>query len=172
MLEQVSTTATPHRVVRPGDLHDVELVEAMHSRCSDQSIFRRFHAPLSMVSTRMARQLLAPPAGWSLVAQQEEDVVAVACAAPVSDSEVELGLLVEDRCQRQGLGARMLHAVAVDAAARGFESVHCVAQPDNTALISTVCKAGLIGRVTWKDGLVQVSVPVHRLRIAELPQTA
>ena len=171
MLEHVATP-TRHLIVRPGELHDVELVRAMHGRCSDLSMVRRFHAPLSIVSTRMARQMLTPTAGWSLVAQQDADIVAVASVAPVSESEVEVGMLVEDRRQRQGLGSRLLHAVATDAAARGYESVRCVTQPDNTAVLATVCRAGLIGRVTWHDGLLQVSVPVRRLRITELPQTA
>ena len=118
----------------------------------------------------MVRQMLAPNAGWSLVAQQHgnlvlADVVGFASVAPVSASEVEVGLLVEDRHQRQGLGARLLYDVAMEAAARGYQTIACIAQPDNHAVITTVHRAGLIGRVAWIDGLLHISVPVRRLSL-------
>jgi len=178
MLKSVTTSAGPPQlVVRPGDLHDLELVAAMHGRCSDLSLYRRFHAPLPGVSTRMVRSMLAPTAGWSVLVQQQgdaakDDIVGFACAAPVSDSQVEVGLLVEDRQQRNGVGTRLLHTVAVEASARGYESIQCLAQPDNHAVLSTVRRAGLIGRVAWRDDLLQVSIPVRRLSDSDLPRTA
>lgn len=173
MLESV-TTVRPHLVVRPGELSDLELVEAMHRRCSDLSLYRRFHTPLPRVSARMVRQMLAPNAGWSLLAQQQGelvqgDVVGFASVAPVSASEVEVGLLVEDRHQRQGLGTRLLYGVAVDAANRGYQSIQCLTQPDNDAVLTTVHRAGLIGRVVWHDGLLRISIPVHRLSVTDQP---
>ena len=101
MLEPVTTAVRPDLIVRPGELHDMELVEAMHRRCSDHSLYRRFHTPLPRVSARMVRQMLVPNKGWSLLGQHQGDVVGFASAAPVSDSVVEVGLLVEDRHQRQ-----------------------------------------------------------------------
>jgi len=163
MLEPVTTAVRPDLIVRPGELHDMELVEAMHRRCSDHSLYRRFHTPLPRVSARMVRQMLVPNKGWSLLGQHQGDVVGFASAAPVSDSVVEVGLLVEDRHQRQGLGTRLLYDVAMDAAARGFQSIECLAQPDNHAVLNTVQRAGLIGRVVWHDGLLHISVPVRRL---------
>lgn len=107
-----------------------------------------------------------------VVVRPGEDVLGLACAAPVSASELEVGLLVEDRHQRQGLGARLLHVVAADAAARGYQSIQCLTQPDNSAVLATVRRAGLIGRVTWHAGLLQVTMPVRRLPLTGLPRTA
>jgi GNAT superfamily N-acetyltransferase len=170
MSDQVTTT--PHLVVRPGGLPDAPLVEAMHERCSDLSLYRRFHAPLPRVSARMTRQLIAPTGGWSLLAQVDGDVVALACAAPTSAEELDVGLLVEDRHQRRGLGARLLHGVALEAAARGYQDIRLLAQADNDAVLATVRRAGMIGRVVWEDGLLAVTVPVHRLAARDMPRTA
>lgn len=177
MLKSVAAAAVrPHLVVRPGGLRDVELVEAMHRRCSDLSLYRRFHAPLPRVSARMVRQMLTPNEGWSLLAQQQGelgqrelgqgDVVGFASVAPVSDSVVEVGLLVEDMHQGQGLGTRLLYGVAMDAASRGYRALTCLTQPDNDAVLSTVRRAGLMGRVAWHDGLLQISIPVRRLSVS------
>jgi len=122
----------------------------------------------------MVRQMLAPNAGWSLLAQQQGelgrgDVVGFASVAPLSAAEVEVGLLVEDRHQRQGLGTRLLYGVAMDAAARGYDSITCLTQPDNDAVLTTVQRAGLIGRVVWHDGLLQISIPVGRLSVTDRP---
>lgn len=170
MLKSVAAAAVrPHLVIRPGGLRDVELVEAMHRRCSDLSLYRRFHAPLPRVSARMVRAMLAPNHGWSLLGQGElgrGDVVGFASVAPVSGSEVEVGLLVEDRHQGQGLGTRLLYGVAMGAASRGYQALTCLTQPDNDAVLSTVQRAGLIGRVVWHDGLLQISIPVRRLSVS------
>jgi GNAT superfamily N-acetyltransferase len=174
----MSTSA--HLVVRPGGLQDTALVEAMHARCSDLSLYRRFHAPLPRLSTRMVRQPIRPRDGWSLLGQIGADVVALVCASPISPAgatdagtEVEIGLLVEDRHQRHGLGARLLHGAAVEAAARGYRDLKLLAQPDNDAVLATVRRAGLIGRVTCDDGLLRVTVPVHRLAgSGDMPRTA
>jgi len=119
----------------------------------------------------MVRQMLAPTAGWSLLAQLQGeqvrgDVVGFTSVAPVSASEVEVGLLVEDRNQRQGLGTCLLYAVAMDAAARGYDSITCLTQPGNRAVLTTVQRAGLIGRVAWHDGLLKISIPVRRLSVS------
>lgn len=173
MLKSV-TTVRPHLVVRPGELSDLDLVEAMHRRCSDLSLYRRFHTPLPRVPARMVRQMLAPNAGWSLVAQLQGEpaqghVVGLASVAPLSVAEVEVGLLVEDRHQRQGLGTRLLYGVAMDAAARGYDSITCLTQPDNGAVLTTVRRAGLIGRVVWRDGLLKISIPLRGLSVTDRP---
>lgn len=163
-----TTNTLGHVSTRHGEIHDVEAIEAMHGRCSESSLYRRFHAPLPRVSTRLVRQMVAPTGGWSLLAEHEGDVVGFACAAPVSSSEVDVGLLVEDRHQHQGLGARMLHEVALEAAERGFHRIQLFAQPDNERVLATVQRAGLIGRVTWHDHVLLVSMSVHRLTPLEL----
>lgn len=163
----LSTVTTRH-----GEAHDVEQVEAMHARCSETSLYRRFHAPLPRVSTRQVRQMVSPTDGWSLVAECEGRVIGFACAAAVSTYEVEVGLLVEDAHQHKGLGTRMLHEVARETAERGYRTLQLLTQAENDRVLATVQKAGLIGRVSWNDDLLCVSMPVHRLVPSELPRPA
>jgi len=156
---------------RYGTLDDADQVVAMHVRCSEESIYRRYHAPLPRLGPRLAHQLLAPPGGWSLVAEYDGRVVALACAGPLSATELELGLLVEDAEQHRGIGARMLREVADDAAGRGFRTLHCLAQPDNDRVIATANRAGLVARLTWTDGLLNVEMPLRRCT-APMPDPA
>ncbi len=157
---------------RFADIHDVDALVAMHERCSETSLYRRFHAPLPRVPARLVRQLVAPTNGWSRVAVHKGEAIAFACAAAVSASDLEVGLLVEDRHQHKGLGTRMLHELAVEAAARGFSDLQLFAQPENDRVLSTVQKAGLLGRVSWHDSLLCVAMSVRRLAPEELPQPA
>lgn len=162
--------ALPHRsvstlsdvLIRPGSLRDTDAVQAMHRRCSATSLQHRFNAPAPRVSTRMVQHLLAPTAGWSLVAQCDDAVVALACAAPVSASDVEVGVLVEDRHQRRGVGSRMLHEIARQASARGFLALELFARPGNDRVAATVHRSGLTCRVTWQGDLLRYSLSVRR----------
>jgi hypothetical protein len=100
---------------RPGGLDDADRVVSMHHRCSAESIYRRYHAPLPRLSLRLAERLLQPTGGWSLVAERAGRVVGLTCAGPLSGTDLEVGLLVEDAEQQRGLGARMLREVANEA---------------------------------------------------------
>lgn len=177
MLKSVAYDRRPTRslsdvTTRYAEITDAEAVEAMHGRCSDLSLYRRFHAPLPRVSSRLVRQMINPTSGWSVVAERGDQIVGFACVAPVSALEAEVGLLVEDRHQHQGLGTRMLHEIALDAANRSYESLQIHAQPENNRVLSTVQRAGLVGRVSWADDLLCVSVPIRRLAASGLPQPA
>lgn len=157
--------------IRHGQLHDVEAVTAMHERCSEASLYRRFHAPVPRVSERMARRLIRPVNGWSIVAEESGTVVALACAAEISRTDVEVGVLVEDSQQRRGIGTRLLHELAMEASRRGYHDLQIIAQPENAALLATIRSAGLLGRVAWRDGFLEVTVPVRRLG-QQLPRPA
>ncbi len=145
---------------RHGTLDDVEAVVALHTRCSPETLRRRFHVPLPAVSGRLARQLLAPPRGWSVLAEQCDELVGLGCAGPLSATRLEVGLLVEDACHGSGIGSRMLRELARDARVRGFRDLVCLAEPDNGSLLPTVRRAGLEGVPSWVDGLLEVVVPL------------
>lgn len=155
---------------RYGTADDLAQVTTLHDRCSPESLMHRFYAPLTAVSERMARRLLLPELGWSLVAEQAEEVVAMATAGPVSTYDLEVGILVEDAHQRRGIGARLLGDVATEAAVRGYRSLLCLSQPNNHPVLATVRRVGLPFGVTTGDGVMTVTV---RLTVgAELLQPA
>ncbi len=97
---------------RPATLDDLDAIVDLHARCSAETLRSRFHAPVTHVPPRLARQLIAPRDGWSVLAEQCGEVIGLGCAAPVSRSTVEVGLLVEDLSQGTGVGSRMLRDLA------------------------------------------------------------
>ena len=149
-------------LVRPGSVEDAAGLVAMHARCSAETTYRRYHAPVPHLSPRLARSLLAPTDGVSLVAVVGGEIVATAMVAGGADG-AELGLIVEDRMQRRGIGARLLRAIATEAAARGLDALTCQVQPDNDAVLRTIHRAGLRVRVAWVDGLARYTIPVAGL---------
>ncbi|HEX6248238.1 MAG TPA: GNAT family N-acetyltransferase [Nocardioidaceae bacterium] len=163
--ESSRTESTP--TLRAGGAADVRAVVAMHARCSAETVRRRYHAPVPHLSSRLARAVLDPPGGASLVLTVGYDVVALGTFAPDPSEEdgrtAELGVMVEDRWQRRGLGTRLLRALSVEAAGRGFEMLTCHVQPDNEAVMPTIRRSGLRVRATFADGLTQYRIPVGSL---------
>lgn len=148
--------------LRAGSVEDAGRVVAMHARCSSRTIVQRYHAPLPRLSDRLARALLEPSGGLSILATVDGEVVAFGILSE-GPSGPELGLLVEDHWQRQGLGTKLLRSLAVEAANRGATSVVCTVQPGNTAVLATVRRAALRAHVTSSDGMMQVTIPVAKL---------
>lgn len=149
--------------LRPGGPQDVAALIAMHARCSAETVYRRYHVPVPHLSRRLARTMLAPPGGFSLVLAVGEEILAVGMLAP-GEHGAELGLVVEDRWQRHGYGAKILRALAVEAAYQGFDTLTCMVQQDNDAVLATIGSAGLRARVSFVDGLTEYQILVRRLR--------
>ncbi len=122
----VPAPAPPLVMLRRGTTADQAPVAALHERCSEESRYRRFHAPLPQVPSRLVRATLEPEDGWSVLAALGSDVVGVACAGPLSTREVEVGVLVEDGYQGLGIGTRLLLAVAEEARSRGYRHLLCL----------------------------------------------
>lgn len=154
-------------LLRAGSAADARGVVAMHARCSAESVYRRYHAPVPHVSSRLARAVLEPEGGTSMVVTVGSEVVALGMFAPatgvVSGATAELGLLVEDRWHRRGLGSRLLRALALEAADRGFETLTCSVQPDNQAVLPLLRRSGLRVRASHADGVTEYAIPVAKL---------
>ena len=145
---------------RTATLDDVEAVVALHARCSPETLHRRFHVPVTEVHDPLACRLIAPPRGWSVVAEQCGQVVGLGCAGPLSRTELEVGLLVEDARQGSGVGSRMLRELAREGRLRGYRAIICLAESGNESVLPTVRRAGLDGVATLVDGLLEIVVPL------------
>ncbi len=148
--------------LRPGTVDDASAVIAMHARCSAETVYRRYHSPVPRLSPGRARGLLEPEGGLSLVMTAGDDVVAIGMLA-VDPAGVELGIMVEDGWQRQGFGTKLLRALAVEAADRGVDTVTCMVQPANEAVLRTIHRARLRTLVSAADGVTEYRIPVGRL---------
>lgn len=152
----------PHRLLlRETTPADLPGLIALHARCSADTLFRRYHAPAPRLTDRLARALLQPSGGRSMALLDGDVLVAHGMVA--GPEGLDLGLLVEDRWQRLGLGTRLLHALAQDAAHNGHQSLTCLVQPDNHAMLGLVHDAGLRARLRSQDGLVRISIPLGAL---------
>lgn len=155
---------TPLVRTRHATVSDVGAVVDLHARCSEATLRRRFHVPVTQITERLARQLVAPRDGWSVLAEQCGEVVGLACAGPLSPTLLEVGILVEDRHQSTGIGSRLLRDLAGDAHTRGYRALLCLAEPDNESVLPTVHRAGLEGAPAVVDGLLEVMVPLPARR--------
>ena len=145
---------------RTATLDDVEPVVALHARCSPATLHHRFHVPVPDVHDRLVRRLIAPPGGWSVLAEQRGQLVGLGCAGPLSRTELEVGLLVDDAHQGSGVGSRMLRELAREGRLRGYRAIICLAESDNASVLPTVRRAGLDGDATVVDGLLAIVVPL------------
>ncbi len=171
---------SPRLILRAGALEDVRELVRMHGRCSQLSLTRRYLAPMPVLSTSLAGRLLRPPGGFSFVAERGGVLAGIATVAPYVDADswarasgphtparADVGQLVADHLQRQGIGTSLLLAAAREAGRRGFEELVMAVQPDNSAVLRLVHAAGLRARVGMRDGLTQIAVTLNGARRGE-----
>lgn len=160
---------SPLVTTRYGGATDHASVAALHARCSERTLTRRFHSPLPRSSDTLIRQILQPENGWSVLAEHDGDVVAMACVGPLSTEDLEVGILVEDAFQGAGLGTRLLREVASEALARGYRTLLCLTHPDNHAVLGVARSAGLTARTSTGDGVMTIVMALDSLGRASCP---
>lgn len=131
------TVAT--RPVRPDDL---VAFERMWARLSEETIYRRFHAPIKRLSLKLRRYLVEVDHvdHDALVAVAGGEVIAVARYHRCADDRAaaEVAVLVEDAWQGRGLGVRMLRELASLARDRGIRLLTGDVQADNLRMLELV----------------------------------
>ena len=148
---------------------DVAGLQDLYDRCSPHTLERRFHIPVSRVSPGLVSELVTPRRGWSMLAEQGEEIVGHGCVGETSADRVELGLLVDDAFQGTGVGTRLMRDLAAAAAQRGYRSLVCCVAPDNPSVLPTVRRAGLPHVSSYVDGVVEIEVPLleHPARLQQ-----
>ena len=161
--------------IRFGGRHDVRELVRMHQRCSRLSISRRYLSPMPELSIGLAGRLLCPPAGFSLVIEHGGCLAGITTVAPYAERDswtpdldvrrrADIGQLVADSVQRQGIGTALLIAAAREAGRRGFDELVMSVHPDNPAVIALVHATGLRARVGTHAGLTEVRIGLGGLR--------
>ena len=154
--------SSPAPVVRAAGFDDTAALMRMHTRCSADTIYRRYATPLTRVDDRFARRLLLA-GGGALVAAVGEEVVGIASISTCEAGIAEVAIVVEDGWQRRGVGSRLLAAAA--RVARGQEAHEVVlrSRSHNPALMSLAFASGLRARIRLEGDTVVVTVGVAGL---------
>jgi GNAT superfamily N-acetyltransferase len=118
--------------VRPARLGDLTDLEALVSRCSEETTYRRFHGAAGHAVRRELERIADPaPEHRSWVATDGQGIHGTATLATGSDGTVEAAFLVEDGWFRCGVGRALFRAVAAAAREQGIEHVTAWVQADN-----------------------------------------
>jgi GNAT superfamily N-acetyltransferase len=143
-------------LVRPAGVDHADAVRRLHGRCSVATLGRRY--PGGPPAENRLRPLLAPAGGVTLVAQHNDEVVAMANLLVEGDLG-EVALLVEDAWQRRGVGTALLRRLVGFARQAGSAAVVAHARAENVAMQRTLRRIG--AGTTDRDGtMLSVTLPV------------
>jgi GNAT superfamily N-acetyltransferase len=155
------------RLARPDDR---EALAQMSDRCTLSTRYRRFHGPVKAIPERyLAEALSGSPFHYALVAFLEPAsaahtralsgrIVALASCRLVEEGAAELGILVEDAWQRQGLGTRLVGELVAHASHSGLSVLEAQLLAEQAWITSLLrphgtCRLGS----TW-NGVLNVTV--------------
>jgi RimJ/RimL family protein N-acetyltransferase len=116
----------PHHVLRPAIPDDAPRLVAMFERCSPASRYARFLAPLQHFPASHLVDVVRSSAirrSWVVDDFATGHVVGVGSWFRNQGDTAEVGLLVEDAFQRQGLGSALLDALVDSARYRGITTL-------------------------------------------------
>ncbi|GAA4440425.1 hypothetical protein GCM10023148_47650 [Actinokineospora soli] len=153
-------------VLREGRPSDADAVSDLHSRCSAQTLFARYHAGVRTLPRRWLHRLLQPPRGRTLLAVCGTSAIGMAQVIRTNDpAEAEVSVLVEDSWQRQGLGTALITRLGAIARAGGHERLIAWCLPSESGFERAATASGLPVAVRREDGMVRVELAVRQERV-------
>jgi RimJ/RimL family protein N-acetyltransferase len=151
---------------RPGlatlEPSDASLVGKMFRRLSAESIYWRFFSPISKpdlleASVRQLdhadREAVGAVVGGELIG------IAQYVRKP-GDSRAQLAIVIVDEWHRQGLGTRMVAALAHRAVAQGVDSFEVDIQGDNYPALKLFRRVAPGARMTYSSGVGEGVIPL------------
>jgi GNAT superfamily N-acetyltransferase len=102
-------------VIRRATTVDGPAIEAMFARCSVESRYARFLAPLPTIPAGHLARVLGPSLddrSWVGVRRDRSDTVLALGSWSRVGTDAELALIVEDAWQRRGIGSKFLRMLA------------------------------------------------------------
>lgn len=124
------------RLARPWD---AENVAAMHERCSEETRYERYFAPISQWREDQLRRIAGGHRGATLVAIADDGAVVglgnVFPDRPEGQHTAEIAVIVEDAWQGHGLGSSLLRHLIALARRLGFDEVTALVLATNSRMI-------------------------------------
>jgi AcrR family transcriptional regulator/GNAT superfamily N-acetyltransferase len=152
------------RLARP---EDSDAVAAMHERCSEQTLYRRYLTAVGQWRDITLRRLSGGHRGATLVAMSEDGTIVglghVFPDAPSPTRTAEIAVIVEDAYQRRGIGTRLV-AHMLDLAARlGFDDVVGTVLAQNNEMLRVLDSTRLVWTRHVEDGVLTLRAPLPTL---------
>lgn len=144
---------------RPGlaslDPSDGPLVSGMFRRLSPESVYRRFFSPISRSDAFQASVLRVDHRDHEAIAAvQGGEIVGLAQYARLPGAkQANLAIVVADAWQRQGLGTRLIAALADRAVEEGIDSFAVDIQGDNFAALKLLKRVAPRTRMAFSAGV-------------------
>ncbi len=145
--------------IRPLHACEADTIRELYAHLSPRTRYLRFLSPIPTLPDSVLRLLLDvdQERRMALVAQQADgpgEVVGLGSFGAVDDDSAEVGLVVRDDWQRQGVGTELAARVLQAAEDRGFHRFIALMSSDNEPMrkilrrIAVVISAKLSGRVS------------------------
>jgi RimJ/RimL family protein N-acetyltransferase len=153
-----------HRCLRIRPLRPREEgpVRELYGHLSPRTRYLRFLAPMPVLPDSVLRLLTAVDyrRRVSLLAEFETadgaEVVALGSFGAIDDSRAEVGLVVRDDWQRQGVGTALAAMVLRAAEARGFDRFVAHVFWENTVIRKLLSRLGDIVSMKTRDGVCEM----------------
>jgi RimJ/RimL family protein N-acetyltransferase len=155
--------------IRPIRPDDAPRLQALLARLSPESIFYRFLEYLKSLTPEQAEELanVDYQTRMALVAalevQGQEQVIAVArysTVAPDHPETAEVGVVVEDIYQNQGLGSRLLDLLTIYARDHGIRFFTGAISAQNARILRFIRRSGLPTERRLDQGMWEVEVKI------------
>lgn len=151
---------------RPGlaavEAADADALLGLFDRLSQESIYRRYFSPLvrrERLRASVAR--IDHHDREALAAVADGEVVGVAEYSRVAGSRLaDLAIVVADAWQKQGVGTRLVAALAERAAAEGVEGFAVDIQGDNFGALRLFKRVAPGVRMTFSSGVGEAVIPL------------
>jgi ribosomal protein S18 acetylase RimI-like enzyme len=142
---------------------DGELVEGLLKRLSPNSVYRRFFSPLVRADQFRASLLTTDRYERDAIAALEDGAVVglAQYSRRKGSSEADMAIVIADARHQQGLGTRLVAALAERAAAGGITAFTVSIQGDNFAAMRLLQRVAPGTRVSFSGGIGEAVIPLE-----------
>ena len=122
---------------------DIEPIKAMFVRCSPQSRLRRFFRPVPAAPLGYLEEVLSDHDNkYALVIRRNGETIGLAELHVTGPASGDLALIVEDSCQRRGVGTAALECIVCRAREIGLRSLTADVQIENAHVVRVLERVG------------------------------
>jgi GNAT superfamily N-acetyltransferase len=160
-------------IIRPLRRGDVAGLQALHQRLSRDTIYRRYLSP-RVPSVAELEQIcrLNEHDGGALAVVHQGTIIGAGYYVRNGERSAEPALLIEDRYQRQGIGAQLATELGQHALARGINTFVASIYPENRAVMRLIRASGLAYESVLAHGIREVRMCLEQIASAVSPATA